>query len=100
MKKTEHSLDSQNLSEGPVPAHPQRKPKTKRRDFKIEVYKAWCKACGICVAFCPSHVFVKDEEGYPRVAHSEACIGCGWCEVHCPDFAITVHGEGTRKKKE
>jgi 2-oxoglutarate ferredoxin oxidoreductase subunit delta len=68
----------------------------------IDIYKAWCKACGICVAFCPTGVLDKDELGYPFVKDIEKCINCGWCEIRCPDFAITVEkrAEGSKKVEE
>ncbi len=68
--------------------------------FRIDIFCAWCKACGICVAFCPTGVLEKDEAGYPYVKDIEKCINCGWCEIRCPDFAITVKkkGEGNKKK--
>jgi 2-oxoglutarate ferredoxin oxidoreductase subunit delta len=73
--------------------------KKKKREPKIDIYKAWCKACGICVAFCPTGVLARDEGGYPYVKEAEKCIHCGWCEIRCPDFAITVeHKEKERKK--
>ena len=62
--------------------------KTKR--FKIEIFRTWCKSCGICVAFCPRDCLIRDEEGAPQITAPERCIGCGWCEIHCPDFAISV----------
>ena len=31
--------------------------------FKQEIFQDWCKACGICIAFCPADVFGKDEQG-------------------------------------
>jgi len=68
----------------------------KKRDLpKIDIYRAWCKACGICAAFCPTGVLDRDEGGYPYVKEPQKCINCGWCEIRCPDFAITVE-----KKKE
>jgi len=74
-------------------------PKPKRAAVrKIDIFKAWCKACGICVAFCPKGVLAIDEEGYPFVNDLDACTGCGWCEIRCPDFAITV--ESRRKRRE
>jgi 2-oxoglutarate ferredoxin oxidoreductase subunit delta len=57
---------------------------------KIDIFRAWCKACGICVAFCPQRVLSKDELGYPYVEKAQECKGCRWCELRCPDFAITV----------
>lgn len=58
--------------------------------FTLQIYRDWCKACGICAALCPKQVLGRDEEGRPVVLHPEACSGCGWCEIHCPDFAISV----------
>jgi len=65
----------------------------KKKISQIDIYKAWCKACGICVAFCPMGVLGRDEGGYPYVKFLEKCINCGWCEIRCPDFAITVHAK-------
>ncbi len=64
--------------------------KKKKVGPKIDIYKAWCKACGICVAFCPTGALDRDETGSPYVKDVEKCISCGWCEIRCPDFAITV----------
>jgi 2-oxoglutarate ferredoxin oxidoreductase subunit delta len=61
-----------------------------RKQFKINVYRDWCKGCGICAALCPKQVLSRNEEGGPVVTDPDACIGCGWCELHCPDFAISV----------
>ncbi len=72
--------------------------KKKKEAPKIDIYKAWCKACGICVAFCPTGALASDESSYPYVKDIEKCINCGWCEIRCPDFAITV-GKGTKEKK-
>jgi len=72
--------------------------KKKKEKPKIDIYKAWCKACGICVAFCPTGVLAKDEAGNPYVKDIEKCINCGWCEIRCPDFAITV--ESTTKDRK
>jgi len=64
--------------------------KKRRGEQKIDIYRAWCKACGICVAFCPTGALAKDEAGNPYVKDIEKCVNCGWCEIRCPDFAITV----------
>ena len=74
--------------------------KKKKDEPKIDIFKAWCKACGICVAFCPTGVLAKDEAGYPYVKDIEKCINCGWCEIRCPDFAITVEKKTGHEKKE
>ncbi len=64
--------------------------KRERKHFEVQVYKDWCKSCGICAALCPKQVLSRDEEGRPLVVAPDACIGCAWCELHCPDFAISV----------
>jgi len=72
-----------------------KKPKGKRSKKKIRgevrVFDNWCKGCGLCIAFCPQHVFDENEEGHPIVARPEDCIACFWCYLHCPDFAIMVY---------
>ena len=65
------------------------KPRTRR--FEIDIFRDWCKSCGICAAFCPRECIMLDEEGAPTKIDSDRCTGCGWCEMHCPDFAISVH---------
>ena len=62
-----------------------------RKCFEIDIFRDWCKSCGICAAFCPRECIRLDEEGAPTCIDSSRCTGCGWCEIHCPDFAISVH---------
>jgi len=61
-----------------------------KRNFEIDIFRAWCKSCGICAALCPRKCIELDENGNPVVVAEEKCTGCGWCETHCPDFAISV----------
>jgi 2-oxoglutarate ferredoxin oxidoreductase subunit delta len=71
----------------------------KKKDLPtVDIYKAWCKACGICAAFCPTGAISRDEAGYPHV-DPEKCIRCGWCEIRCPDFAITVEKKDEKEGK-
>lgn len=55
-----------------------------------------CKACNICVSYCPAGVLAMRDDVHAvlgqmiEVVHPEACIGCSECEAHCPDFAIMV----------
>ena len=72
------------------------KSKKPKKEFEIDIFRDWCKCCGICAAFCPRKCIGLDEEGSPVLEQSEQCTGCGWCEAHCPDFAISVR---ERKKK-
>jgi len=73
--------------------------KKKKETPKIDIFKAWCKACGICVAFCPTGALAKDEAGNPYVKDIDKCINCGWCEIRCPDFAITVETKAKGSKR-
>ncbi len=54
----------------------------------VVINVAWCKGCGICVAFCPKKA-MKLVNGKSTV-DPEKCIVCGMCELYCPDLAITV----------
>jgi len=58
--------------------------------YKINIFRDWCKSCGICAAFCPRQCLSLDAEGAPVVDKADRCTGCRWCELHCPDFAICV----------
>ena len=58
--------------------------------YQIEVYQRLCKACGLCIAWCPQNVLAPDAEGYPLTPGLDQCINCKLCERHCPDFAIEV----------
>jgi len=59
-------------------------------EYRINIYRDWCKSCGICAAFCPRQCLSLDAEGAPVVDKADRCTGCRWCELHCPDFAICV----------
>jgi 2-oxoglutarate ferredoxin oxidoreductase subunit delta len=70
--------------------------------FVQKIFADWCKACGICIAFCPAGVFVEGESSMPLIKNPDACTGCRFCEFHCPDFAITIYERypDRRKKKD
>jgi len=70
----------------------------KRGIYRIEIFEAWCKRCGICAAFCPENVLEMDAENKPRAARPEDCSGCGLCEIRCPDFAISVQEKEQHRK--
>ena len=62
-------------------------------DDNIQIRHEWCKACGICIAFCPKQVLGADEDGKVTVVNADACIRCRLCELRCPDFAIYLRSE-------
>ncbi|WP_457574654.1 4Fe-4S dicluster domain-containing protein [Desulfolithobacter sp.] len=72
--------------------------KTRER-YDVAFYLAWCKACGICIAFCPQKIIAADKNGKPYMTDSDRCVGCRFCEIHCPDFAITVSTRTPKRRK-
>ncbi|MCL4502345.1 MAG: 4Fe-4S ferredoxin [Deltaproteobacteria bacterium] len=88
----EQELDSEKEPENEIAAapgvdEPAEKPQP---EFKIDIFRDWCKSCGICAAFCPRQCLGLDENGAPVIKDAKRCTGCRWCELHCPDFAICV----------
>jgi len=71
-----------------------------RKLFTQIIFYDWCKACGLCIAFCPKEVFSRDENGHPVIMRPDACIGCRFCEHHCPDFAITIQDRYPDRRKK
>ena len=47
--------------------------------YRINLYRELCKACGLCVAWCPQHVLASDSAGYPVAAAIDACVNCKAC---------------------
>ncbi len=70
-----------------------------KKKFDQRIFRDWCKACGICMAFCPVQIIGKDDEGKPVISEPNRCIGCRFCELHCPDFAITIVERHPRRRE-
>lgn len=68
--------------------------------FEQIIFQDWCKACGICIAFCPKKVYGSQKDGKPIIERPDACNGCLFCELHCPDFAITVRERFPDRRKQ
>ena len=86
----------------PTPPPPEGAPQgggKPRKLFEVNIFRGWCKSCGICAAFCPRECITLDENGSPVVTDPDKCTGCGWCEQHCPDFAISVRERATETPK-
>lgn len=58
----------------------------------LNINVAWCKGCGICVAFCPKGALELIGEKV-HLKENGGCILCGQCEMHCPDYAIYLETE-------
>jgi 2-oxoglutarate ferredoxin oxidoreductase subunit delta len=54
---------------------------------------AWCKGCGICVAFCPKNALELIGER-AHLKSEDQCVLCGQCEMRCPDYAIFLKEVG------
>ncbi len=61
-----------------------------KKNAEIRFNRKRCKACAICVTFCPKQVFELDEKAKPQAARPEDCILCNMCVLRCPDFALEV----------
>lgn len=73
--------------------------KKEKKKFDVSFYHDWCKACGICMAFCPQKIIQADKSGKPLISEKDKCIGCRFCEIHCPDFAITVSDRKPKRRQ-
>jgi 2-oxoglutarate ferredoxin oxidoreductase subunit delta len=96
-KKAKQKADHKKSTDQAAPEDP---PQARlRKVYEQVIFRDWCKACGICSAFCPKKVIGRDEAGGPVIERPEECIACRFCEIHCPDFAITIR-ERTESTKE
>ena len=75
----------------------QSRAKPQAEEEKVHIFEAWCKRCGICVAFCPTAALTSDRDGLAVLTYPDKCTQCGMCELRCPDFAIAVR---PRERKE
>jgi 2-oxoglutarate ferredoxin oxidoreductase subunit delta len=73
--------------------------KKEKKKFDVSFYHDWCKACGICMAFCPQQIIQAQKNGKPMITDKDKCVGCRFCEIHCPDFAITVTERKPRRRR-
>lgn len=85
---------------GDEPGNKPKGPSRRRGPSEIVIYRDWCKACGICIEFCPTKVYETGDRGEPVIAHPEKCISCDLCELLCPDYAITLHRPEEEKPNE
>ena len=64
--------------------------------FILKINPERCKACGLCLHFCPTGALAYSKEfnvaGYHPVRQvaPEKCTGCRQCVLMCPDVAIEI----------
>jgi len=67
-----------------------------KRKGRVDVDANRCKACGLCVEFCPKDCFESGKGlnslGYTpmRFKDGSECTACGNCGLMCPDMAIKI----------
>jgi len=62
---------------------------------RLVINNARCKACGLCIYFCPKEAIVLCDEfnemGYNFVdVDDDKCVKCGTCQTICPDVVPKV----------
>jgi 2-oxoglutarate ferredoxin oxidoreductase subunit delta len=61
---------------------------------QIKIDRERCKACGLCVIYCPQKALVFSDKinkrGIKPVEFKKdaKCTGCGICALVCPDCAL------------
>jgi 2-oxoglutarate ferredoxin oxidoreductase subunit delta len=64
---------------------------------KVVIRKDRCKACQLCVDFCPKRILVMSDDlnvygvHYACLLEEQKCTGCAICGLVCPDVAIEVY---------
>ncbi len=64
---------------------------------RVTINEEGCKACLLCIEFCPRHVLAVSEQMNSRglhpavVADAARCTGCRICALMCPDVCIEVY---------
>lgn len=65
-----------------------------------------CKACLLCIEFCPRESLAAAETMNRRGVHPvaqvapERCTGCRICALMCPDVCIEVYKDGSHAATE
>lgn len=73
-----------------IKEHGQQEFLTGKRGKSIYIDYDWCKACGICIEFCPKEVYDYSALGQPVASRAQDCTLCMICVHRCPDFAVTI----------
>jgi Pyruvate/2-oxoacid:ferredoxin oxidoreductase delta subunit len=71
-------------------------PPSSSETSRVIIHADLCKACGLCIAFCPKGVLEKGTHinmlGFEATEYTgKGCTGCGTCYYVCPEpGAVTV----------
>jgi 2-oxoglutarate ferredoxin oxidoreductase subunit delta len=66
---------------------------------RVVIHHESCKACGLCIAFCPRGCLAVSTGINSRGFHpaeptnTDVCTGCRMCAMMCPDVCIEVYRE-------
>lgn len=69
---------------------------------KVIIDSEKCKACQLCIEFCPKKCLGIGDELNSRGFHPAAvlvpanCTGCRICALMCPDVCIEVYRDGKK----
>jgi len=68
-----------------------------KKRFRVIINQEHCKACGLCIEFCPKDVLGASEQRnragfHPvEVKDQDSCTGCTQCALMCPDACIEIY---------
>ncbi len=63
---------------------------------RLTIHEDRCKACGLCVEFCPKDCLALSDKFNPQGYHPvelvnpDECTGCAICAKMCPDVVFKV----------
>jgi len=73
--------------------------KTAQVVYKLVIDKDKCKACQLCIFYCPSkHLKLSSKLNkrgvrFPELNPKTKCIGCGFCYLICPETCLEIHAK-------
>ena len=64
-------------------------------DVKPRILRDVCRACGLCIQWCPVDAITMVEE--KAYIDADVCYGCAECVATCRFYAVSVNWEGTSR---